>query len=359
VRSRGAAPPTRIGVVGCGTIAYWTHLRTLARLRDVRVVAAADPDPAARERARAVCGATLHASHDELLARADLDAVVLCAPTPVHAELAIAACRRGLPFYLEKPLAGTASDGRAILAAARDAGVVAALGFNRRRHPVHERARALLLDGRIGRVATVLSAFCEPMSAAAMPAWTRRRDSGGGALLDLGSHHVDLVRWMLDDEIAEVGCRITTTATEDDDAWLELGTRRGVEVRSAFSLRSGPADWLTFVGERGTIHVDRFRCALELRTTRRFGYGLRRVPLRPRASDAAWRARRLVRPSFEPSYARALADFVAEVRGGPARSARLDDGARALDVVLAAEDAARRGTRTAVREARDADPARD
>jgi predicted dehydrogenase len=121
-------------------------------------------------------------------------------------------------------------------------------------------------------------------------------------------------------------------------------------------LRSGPADWLSIIGERGTVLVDRFRCVLELRTTRRFGYGLRRVRLLPRLENAGWRLKRIASPSYEPSYARALAAFVAEVRGGPAVTARLTDGARSLAVVLAAEESARRGGAVGVDEVSGADP---
>lgn len=352
-------PPTRIGVVGCGTIAYWTHLRVLAGLHDATLVAAADPDPAARARVRRVCTAGVHEDAAALLARDDLDALVLCTPTGALAAAALDACRRGLPFYVEKPLATSADEARAVLAAAAATRVAATVGFNRRHHPVHQRARQLLASGRIGRVRTVLSAFCEPLAAGALAPWKRRRASGGGALLDLGAHHVDLVRWMLGDEVVSVAATLASEDSEHDSAWLDLRTRDGVEVRSTFSFRSGPADWLTFLGERGTLHVDRFRCALELRGARRFGYGLRRVHLPPRPADAGWRLRRLVRPSYEPSYARALAAFVAEVRGGPPAGARLTDGAHALAVLLAAEDSARHGRAVALSGEPLADPAGD
>lgn len=352
-------PPTRIGLVGCGTIAYWTHLRILARMRDATLVAAADPDPAARERAAQVCSAEFHADASSLLARDDLDALVLCPPTGALAEVAVAACRRGLPFYVEKPLAHTADGALAVLAAAESAGLTASVGFNRRHHPVHARARALLAAGRIGRVRSVMSAFCEPPRGDALPVWKRRRATGGGVLLDLGSHHVDLVRWMLDDEIASVGARIESGTSEHDAAWLDLRTRGGIEVRSAFAFGVGPADWITFLGERGTLHVDRFRAALELRTTRRFGYGQRRVRLLPRPGDARWRARRALQPSHEPSYERALAAFVAELRGAPPSGARLADGAAALAVLLAAEESARTGQAVEPVEVSRARPARD
>lgn len=352
--------PTRVAVVGCGTIAYWTHLRVLAGLRDVELVAAADPDPEARARASRVCRATMYDDAAALLARDDLDALVLCPPTPALAGAALAASRRGLPFYVEKPFATATDEAHAVTDAATSAGVTAVVGYNRRLHPVHERARELLRAGRIGRVRAVLSAFCEPAPAGTLAAWKRQRATGGGVLLDLASHHVDLLRWMLDDEVATVEARLASQHSEHDSASIDLRTREGIDAHGTFSFRVGPADWLTFLGERGSLHVDRFRCALELRAARRFGYGLRRVALLPRPADTRWRLLRAIRPSLDPSYARALAAFVAELRGGRARCARLADGARTLAVLLAAEESARLGRPVEVPAATDdADPARD
>jgi predicted dehydrogenase len=351
--------PTRIGVVGCGTIAYWTHLRALRRVRDATLVGAADTDPNARARAARLTGVPVHPDAESLAARADVDAIVVCPATFAHADAAIAACAQRKPFYLEKPIATSRDEAERIAAAASDAGVIAVMGFNRRHHPIHERARALLATGAVGRVHGALSAHCEPVEADQMPAWKRTRASGGGALLDLGSHHLDLIPWLLQDPFVEVEARIASLASEDDGAWLRLATRAGVVVQSAFSFRSGPTDWLVFLGSDGTLLIDRFRCALELRRARRFGYGQRRVWLAPRAAEASWRLRRLVRPSHEPSYERALGAFVREVRGGPAACARLSDGARALEVALAAEESARAGRAIPIAGESGARPPRD
>ena len=336
--------PIRFGVVGCGTIAYWSHLRSLRGLRGATLVAAADPDPAARARAAPLVPGAVLDDAEELFDRDDVDAVVIASPTALHAAHALAACRRRKPFYVEKPIATSHADARAVLTAAAEAGLVAAVGFNRRLHPIYERARELLAAGAIGRVRTVLSAFVEPPAGGTLAAWKRRRETGGGALLDLASHHVDLVRWLLGEEIAEVEARIESDASEADSAWLRLATTTGIEVRGAFSFRAGPADWISILGEKGTLLVDRFRGRLEHRAPRRFGYGVRTVRRPPRPGDLGWRLRRLASPSHDPSYRRSLAAFAAEVGGAPARNARLLDGARSLAVVLAAEESARVGT---------------
>ena len=88
----------RIGVLGCGVIAYWAHLRVLRRMPGATLAAAADPDPAARALARSLTGVELHERSEDLLRRTDIDAVVICAPTQLHADLAVAAADAGQAF---------------------------------------------------------------------------------------------------------------------------------------------------------------------------------------------------------------------------------------------------------------------
>ena len=158
------AKKIRFGVIGCGVIAYWTHLRLLRRLKNTTLVAATDPNPEAREKASRLTHVPIYENAGELLERDDIDAVVICAPTHLHAELAIAAAKARKHFYLEKPIASTVADGRRVIDAVKDAGVSAAIGFNRRVHPAFEQARALVAAGRIGRVRAIVTVFSEPVS---------------------------------------------------------------------------------------------------------------------------------------------------------------------------------------------------
>jgi len=312
-------------------------------MRGTTLVAAADPDAGARARAgRLVRGPVLERAED-LLARDDVDALVICAPTHRHAELAVAAAEAGKHFYLEKPIATTAEDARRVVDGAARAGIVATMGFHRRLHPVCEQVRALVAAGRIGPVHAVQTAFCEPLPAGTMGAWRRRRATGGGVLLDLASHHIDLVRWLLDDEVEAVEARVTSDESEQDGARLDLTMRRGTVVQSVFSFRAGLADWLELIGEGGTLRVDRHRRGPAVRVARRFGYGMRTAWAMPSAGTLASSVARLVRPSSDPSYRRSLVAFLDAVRGDAMRGATLADGVRSLDVVLAAEESARRG----------------
>jgi predicted dehydrogenase len=330
----------RIGLLGCGVIAYWAHLRALRRLSGATLAAAADPDPAARASARRLTRVPLHESAEDLLRRTDIDAVVICAPTQLHADLAVAAAEAGKHFYLEKPIATDAAGAQRVVDAAAGAHVIGAIGFNRRLHPLWQQARDVLTAGRIGRVRGVQTAFCEPSPAETMPGWRRQRASGGGVLLDLASHHVDLLRWFLRDEVETVAASLGSQVTEQDTARLALTMRSGVEVQSFFSFRSGLADYLEFIGERGTLRVDRHSPVLALGFPRRFGYGVRRAWVAPTAAVMSWRLCRTVRPSYDPSYRRSLQSFVHQLLGRPSAGASLLDGVRSLEAVLSAEASA-------------------
>lgn len=331
----------RFGVIGCGVIAYWTHLRELSRVKNAILVAAADPDENARTKAARLARITVYEHPDELLRRDDIDAVVICVPTHLHAQLAISSARAHKHFYLEKPIASTLEDASRVIEAAQCAGVVSAIGFNRRLHPVFEQSRALIAAGRIGRVRAVVTACCEPVSPGSMPQWKKQRSTGGGVLLDLASHHIDYLRWFLNGEVTGVEARLNSELSEDDTASLRLVMQDGVEVASFFSFRAGLTDFLEFIGERGSLRVDRHRGFLSLRAGRRFGYGQRTLRIFPGRDVLAYQFVRLRRPSYEPSYRRALEAFVELINGGQPRLATLNDGLRSLEIIHAAEKSAR------------------
>lgn len=326
--------PVRIGLLGCGAIACHHHLPALARLQDAVVVGLADPDPAALARAAGLAkGAQAHADATDLLARSDVDAVVIAAPPGLHADLAVAAAAAAKHVYVEKPLAISEAQARNVLDAVAASGVLGTVGFNRRFHPIYERAREVLSAGRIGEVHLVQTAFCEPAAPGGLPDWKRSRASGGGVLLDLASHHFDLVRWLLGAELDVVHARTRSGASEQDEALTEIVTSTGVEVQSLFSFRAAHADFIELFGELGRLRLDRHRGSLVVHLRRRRRYGIRRVW----TPSADMQARRLLGGRGDPSYGRSLGAFVRRVGGAQVDTPSLEDGLRSLQVVLAAE----------------------
>ena len=319
-----------VGVIGCGGIAHQFHLKILRRTRGVEVVAVADPSPEARARAVGATGAEPHERAGELLARDDVDAVVICADNRVHAELAVAAAASGKAFYLEKPLALTRGEGRRVVDAARAAGVPAAIGYQFRHLPRYLALRNRLAQGGFGRVREIRTRYCEPVPVDRMPGWKRRRDTGGGVLMDLGTHHLDLAAWLLGEPVEGVEeARVSSERTEQDSAWLRARMAGGAALEAEFSYRRGRiCDWEVEC-ERGTLAVDRW-ARLLARPRRRL-----RAPGPLRA-----RVRALPIPRRESSFGLSLVAFCERLRGVPREMATLEDGLRSLEVVLDAEGVA-------------------
>ncbi|MGB7159506.1 MAG: Gfo/Idh/MocA family oxidoreductase [Tepidisphaeraceae bacterium] len=347
-------PPSdmKIGLIGCGQLAQGVHLRALSTLSGAHVTALADPDAARlTEASRLAPGAAKFADWRQLLALPDVDAVIISAPNAFHAECAVAALNAGKHAYIEKPLALSVEQGRKVLdvAAEREPTLVAVMGFNYRFNPLYRRVREIVRGGALGQIVSVRSVFTTKGSA--VPAWKRDRATGGGVLLDLASHHVDLVRFLLGREIIEAQASTRAVRFKGDTASLRLRLDDGVLVDSFFSLNSTDDDRLEILGTHGRLAMDRYRgwdveftsAGAEASRAKRFVAqikSLRRAPyLLQKARSVAG----------EPSFAAALGDFVSAIRGGGrARGATIEDGLRSLAAIEAAERSAASGRAEAV-----------
>jgi predicted dehydrogenase len=328
--------PVRVGLIGCGGIARFAHLRALARMREATLVAAADPDPEARAHA-ARFTRTVAADASELLARPDVEAVVVSVPPHRHADVVEAACVAGKHVYLEKPLAESRESAARIVAAAERSSVRVVTGFNRRAHPTLLRARAALRVGLIGRVRAIQSRFCEATEPGGEGGWRTTRATGGGVLLDLAIHHADLVRWLTGEEIVAASGRLASDVSEHDSAWIHWRLEGGAEVQGFFSWRAATEDRLAVSGESGVLRVDRHRFSVSIEVGAPGRYGtIPRVSL-PGPAELVGRLAHALGHVYEPSYRRSLAAFADCIRGRAPALATLDDGRRALEAVLALE----------------------
>jgi predicted dehydrogenase len=192
----------RIGVVGTGRIGQW-HARLVAEaLPGAHLVGIADTDAARAERlAQALGVERWHRSHQELLARPDIDAVVIATPSNTHAEIVCDAARAGKPIFCEKPLALTIAETDRAIVAAATAGVPLQLGFHNRFRPAYIAAHVAIQAGEIG--APLLFKALHRDERIPPPSFCDVEVSGG-ILVDMGIHNFDLARWLLGDEIAEV-----------------------------------------------------------------------------------------------------------------------------------------------------------
>ena len=215
-----------IGVIGCGTIAQSAHLPAIARLRDrARLVAVADVRAEAAAQAGRDWGAAgVYTDARALLARDDVEIVVIATPEFLHREQVEAAAAAGKHILCEKPMAPTVADADAILAAARAAGVKFMVGHSRRFTPRYQAVRAAIDRGAVGRVRLVrenerrpramyrgLSLATGTWAPDGARAWTTSaRYSLGAAMLN-AIHEVDLLRWYVGDDVTSVYAESRTT----------------------------------------------------------------------------------------------------------------------------------------------------
>ena len=241
--------PLRLGLAGLGSMGR-NHLRVISNHPETTLTAVSDTDATALEAAVSQTGAKGYADPLAMIEEADLDGLVLAAPTTAHLSLAIAAVERGLAVMVEKPLAATVEDGLAIVNAARKRGVRVQVGHVERYNPAVMEMGRLLREGWLSTIYAITSRRAGPFPA-------RIRDVG--VTVDLGTHDVDMLCWIANERpvrvYAETAQRLH--ATHED---LTFGLMHFPSGTTGFL----DVDWLTpakrrslvTVGEEGMFELD-------------------------------------------------------------------------------------------------------
>jgi predicted dehydrogenase len=320
LRARTGGGPLGLAVVGCGRFAAF-HARAARRLGSAVRVAFASRDPTRAESyRRRLGGFAAFGSYEAAAADPRVDALVVCTPHHLHEAHARLAAEHGKAVLLEKPIARTLPEADAILAAAREAGVVFMVAENAYFMPAFAAARAYVGDGAIGSVRQLLvtaRGYRRPAG------WrSRRAEMGGGTLIDGGIHYVHLLRQCagpVEEVVAQAPPNAFPGVEGEDTIFLLLRFRSGAVAMLATSIaapRLPRSQWLWVTGTEGSLGVDHRGRALWLRG-----------PARTRVRVFVRDRRGLVAQ---------LSEFVEAVREGrppalPPESARAD-----LAVVLAA-----------------------
>lgn len=192
--SAPAGEEIRVALIGFGLAGAVFHAPLVAATPGLRLAAVVTSDPERAQRAQSSYpGVSIFDSAERLWERADaLDLVVVASPNSTHVPLALAALRAGLPLVVDKPLAPTAAEGRALVEEARRRGLLLTVFHNRRWDGDFLTVRRLLGEGALGRVLRFESRF-ERWRPEPKPGWRQSGESGeaGGLLYDLGSHLID------------------------------------------------------------------------------------------------------------------------------------------------------------------------
>lgn len=298
--------------------------------------------------------------------RDDVDVVDICTPGHLHAEIAEAALFAGKHVIVEKPLACSLADARAMVAAARRAregGVHSMVGFTYRRVPALAHARDLIRAGRIGEVRHVRASFLQDWlaDAAAPMSWRLRKEiAGSGVLGDLGSHLVDQLHFLLDEPIRFVAGHQRTFVTErdgelgrepvtvDDSFWATATTASGIvasiEASRVATGRKSSLE-LEIYGSAGAIRFDLERLN-ELRLLDESGdvldRGFRTVlvtePGHPNVGRY-WPPGHML--GWENAFTIQLGEFVESIVAGTAPTPSFEEGLVVQQVLIAIEASAR------------------
>ncbi len=195
-----APRPCRLGFLGTGWIGR-NRLDALAASGIAEVSAVTDASPSAAEDAARSTGAAVIRDFETLL-ECDLDGIVIATPSALHAEQSIAALERGFAVFCQKPLARTAAEARRVLFAAESADRLLGVDLSYRHLEASRRIRELWEGGELGEVYAAELVFHNAYGPD-KPWFHDRKLSGGGCLIDLGTHLVDLALWMLDYPVVE------------------------------------------------------------------------------------------------------------------------------------------------------------
>jgi predicted dehydrogenase len=334
----------RIGVVGVGNIATLNVPGYLMH-EQCDVVALCDPRREALEqRGREWNVSRLYASVGDLLADDDVDAVEILSPTPLHADHVIATARAGKHISVQKPIANSVADARAMVREAADAAVVFRVTENCCHYPPLVKARELIRAGVIGapsvvRIKTVVGRTESAFQASLDPAgyvWRFNAESPGGHLFDDVMHKYAMALWLVDAEVRSVQAvvrpgplffeaptaAIWEYARDDLLGMMEVSYAPDMFIRSDYY---GADEFFEIQGSQGFIWVTRLCGNLHVDLP----------PLVLYEEDGRRSTFSDLDASYDGSFVRAAGHFVDALLAGTEPELRPDTAIKALQLCFA------------------------
>ncbi|MCY0875093.1 MAG: Gfo/Idh/MocA family oxidoreductase [Firmicutes bacterium] len=307
----------------------------------------------------------------EVVARADIDAIDISVPSNVHRDIALAAAAQGKHIFCEKPLALTLEDSKAMWQAAQTAGIVHMVGFNYRFAPAVRLAKSIIESGRLGRIYHMRAVFLQDWIVDPQFPHVWRLDksvAGSGSLGDLGAHTIDLARYLVGEFKEVIGVEetfvkqrpmsesmtgLSAKAGSDapmkevtvDDATIFLARFQGGALGSfeatRFALGHRSTHAFEINGSKGSVRFD-FERLNELEVYFESDdddvRGFRRVLATDPAhaySDVWWPAGHTI--GYEHTVVHAVAEFLEAIRDGRQAVPDFGDGVMCQAVLEAVE----------------------
>lgn len=338
-----SAAPFRVGLLGAGHISA-TYARALREVAGAELVAVWSRTRESAERFAEREGLALGSSDPGVVIEAS-DVVCVNSINALHAEHAIRAARAGRHVIVEKPLAVSLGQARDMIAACEEAGV--GLGYAEELCfvPKFVRAKEIAASGDLGDILHVHQR--ESHGGPYSPWFFTRDEAGGGVLMDMACHGIELVRWLLGKPTAlalsaEIRCTGLVHETElDDHSITNLSFEGGVTAtcEASWILQGGMQSRLEVWGTKGHLEVDLLG-----------GTGIRVFTPKGSASAFTGPGWGTTSPSWlhDNGYPQELEHFLACFRSGATPEESGADGLAVLEILHAAYASARRGERIAL-----------
>ena len=321
-----------VAVIGAGSMGA-NHARVLHAMSGVRLAGIVEPNETVGREVARLCGCAAYPSLAALLAAEVPTAAVVAVPTQEHFATARTLIERGVHVLVEKPIAPTEDEGVTLTRLAEERGVVLAVGHVERFNPAVIALKAHLAKGELGRVFQVRAARIGPFPA-------RIRDVG--VALDLATHDIDLMRWLLGSEVVRVYAeakREVHTSNEDLVSALLRFADDAVGTLEVNWLTPTKCRELTVTGERGMFRVDYLTQDLSF-----FENASAAIPGWPAMSVlrgvSEGTMTRFHVPKKEPLRAE-LEAFVAAIGGDRSGIVRGEDGVKAIRIARALTESSR------------------
>jgi predicted dehydrogenase len=257
VTGGAASAPVAFGLVGAGAIAQ-AYAQAFRLSRQAHVAAVADVRFEAARTLAEELGCAAFADHRQMAAEVALDAALVCTPPDSHCDICLDLTSQGIAVLCEKPLALDAAAAERMVAAAASASVQLTMASKFRYVEDVRRAKSIVTSGILGEIVLFENAFTARIDMARR--WNARPAiSGGGVLIDNGTHSVDLVRYFLG-PVAQVnaveGKRVQRLEVEDT-VRLFMRSLDGVmaSIDLSWSLNKERASYIEIYGSHGTVQV--------------------------------------------------------------------------------------------------------
>lgn len=256
-----ASRKIRLAIVGCGRISK-NHFGSIEEHSgDIELVAVCDTDPNVLEGHRKKYGVAGYAHLEIMLEQEELDLVVLCTPSGMHADQTVLASRHGVHVITEKPMATRWQDGIRMVKACDDAGVYLFVIKQNRRNSTLQLLKRAVDENRFGKIHMVhINVFwTRPQEYYDQARWRGTWEFDGGAFMNQASHYVDLLDWLIG-PIEKIQAMMSTTRRieVEDTGVLNVKWRNGALGSMSVTMLTYDRNIegsITILGEKGTVKV--------------------------------------------------------------------------------------------------------